>query len=314
MNKIIKIDNLSKSYTIKSGLFSKKENIKVDALKNISLEIYECQTVGLIGLNGAGKSTLIKIILGILVQSEGNIEVFNKNPFKNRISNLYDIGVIFGQKTQLRWDLSPMDSYKLNRALYDIPKEQFDVLLNKYSKILDLDDFINRPVRTLSLGQKMRADLLSALLHSPKLLILDEATIGVDILSKNKIIDLIKELKKNTTIIYTSHNLNEVYEISDRIVVLNKGTIILDKNKDELLNNVEYLGIKLYLKKPLKYDDLKFNKVKMIKVSEYEYTFRFIKKDILKNFLDYIYSNNSIDYFEINENNLEKILKDVDNG
>ncbi|WP_231101106.1 ATP-binding cassette domain-containing protein [Streptobacillus moniliformis] len=278
MNKIIKIDNLSKSYTIKSGLFSKKENIKVDALKNISLEIYECQTVGLIGLNGAGKSTLIKIILGILVQSEGNIEVFNKNPFKNRISNLYDIGVIFGQKTQLRWDLSPMDSYKLNRALYDIPKEQFDVLLNKYSKILDLDDFINRPVRTLSLGQKMRADLLSALLHSPKLLILDEATIGVDILSKNKIIDLIKELKKNTTIIYTSHNLNEVYEISDRIVVLNKGTIILDKNKDELLNNVEYLGIKLYLKKPLKYDDLKFNEVKMIKVSEYEYTFRFIKK------------------------------------
>lgn len=313
MKKIVEISNLSKDYIIKSGLFSKKENDVVKALKNINLDIFEGQTVGLIGLNGAGKSTLIKIILGILVQTEGKINVFDKNPFENRISNLYDIGVIFGQKTQLRWDLSPLDSYKLNRALYNIPKDKFDKLLAEYSQVLDLNSFIDRPVRTLSLGQKMRADLLSSLLHSPKLLILDEATIGVDIVSKNKIIELIKKLKKNTTIIYTSHNLNEVYEISDRIIVLNNGRIVFDKSKEQILNNTEYLAVKIYLKDFLKYDDLEFKDVVKEKISDFEYNFKFIKKENLKNFLDYIYSNNLIDYFEINENNLEKILRDVDN-
>lgn len=313
MKKIVEISNLSKDYIIKSGLFSKKEKDVVKALKNITLDIFEGQTVGLIGLNGAGKSTLIKIILGILVQTEGKINVFDKNPFENRISNLYDIGVIFGQKTQLRWDLSPLDSYKLNRALYNIPMDKFDKLLAEYSQVLDLNSFIDRPVRTLSLGQKMRADLLSSLLHSPKLLILDEATIGVDIVSKNKIIELIKKLKKNTTIIYTSHNLNEVYEISDRIIVLNNGKIVFDKSKEQILNNTEYLAVKIYLKDFLKYDNLEFEDVVKEKISDFEYNFKFIKKENLKNFLDYIYSNNLIDYFEINENNLEKILRDVDN-
>lgn len=313
MKKIVEISNLSKDYIIKSGLFSKKENDVVKALKNITLDIFEGQTVGLIGLNGAGKSTLIKIILGILVQTEGKINVFDKNPFENRISNLYDIGVIFGQKTQLRWDLSPLDSYKLNRALYNIPMDKFDKLLAEYSQVLDLNSFIDRPVRTLSLGQKMRADLLSSLLHSPKLLILDEATIGVDIVSKNKIIELIKKLKKNTAIIYTSHNLNEVYEISDRIIVLNNGKIVFDKSKEQILNNTEYLAVKIYLKDFLKYDNLEFEDVVKEKISDFEYSFKFIKKENLKNFLDYIYSNNLIDYFEINENNLEKILRDVDN-
>lgn len=314
MEKIISINNLNKVYKIKKGFFSRSEIKTIQALKNINLEIYKGQTVGLIGLNGAGKSTLIKIILGILVPNEGEIKVFDKEPFKNRIENLYDIGIIFGQKTQLRWDLSPLDSYKLNKALYDISSEKFEALLNKYSEILELNSFIDRPVRTLSLGQKMRADLLSALLHSPELLILDEATIGVDILSKNKILKLIKELKKDTTIIYTSHNLNEVYEISDRIIILNKGEIVLDKNKDDILNDIEYLGIKIYLKSPLKYDSLKFKEVKISKTNEYEYNFEFIRKDELKNFLDYIYLNNLIDYFEIKENNLEKILKEVSNG
>lgn len=197
--------------------------------------------------------------------------------------------------------------------MYNIPKDKFYKLLAEYSQVLDLNSFIDRPVRTLSLGQKMRADLLSSLLHSPKLLILDEATIGVDIVSKNKIIELIKKLKKNTTIIYTSHNLNEVYEISDRIIVLNNGRIVFDKSKEQILNNTEYLAVKIYLKDFLKYDDLEFKDVVKEKISDFEYNFKFIKKENLKNFLDYIYSNNLIDYFEINENNLEKILRDVDN-
>lgn len=308
--KIIEIQNLNKKYVINKGWFSKEKNITINALNDITLDVFENETIGLIGLNGAGKSTLIKIILGILKNDSGNIEVFSRNPFSNRVKNLYNIGVVFGQKTQLRWDLSPLDSYKLNKAIYNIDDKTFDTLYTKYSKILDIDSFINNPVRTLSLGQKMRAELLSSLLHNPKLLILDEATIGVDIFSKRKIIDLIHELKKTTTIIFTSHNLNDVYEIADRIVILNNGKIFLDKSKDEIVKNTEYLSLQLFLNKPLNYKNI-FETIEVVKQNEYEYTFKFIAKNELKNFLDYIYLNNDVNYFEINESNLEKLLKDV---
>lgn len=313
MNEVVSISSLSKTYVIKPGWFSKDKPIVVNALKNINFKIYEGETIGLIGLNGAGKSTLIKIMLGILTQNSGKVSVFDRDPFKNRIKNLFDIGVIFGQKTQLRWDLSPLDSYHLNRELYSIDKEVFSKNLEKYSEILDIHSFINRPVRTLSLGQKMRAEFLSSLLHSPKLLILDEPTIGIDIVSKKNIINLIKELKKEMTIIYTSHNLNEVYEISDRIIVLDKGKVVVDKSKQDIINNVEYLSLKVYLKKALESIELDNNEIEINKLNNYEYIFKFVKKDLLKQFLDHLYTISDIDYFEVSENNLEKMLKDVTN-
>lgn len=313
MSKIIEINNISKQYFIKNNFFSiNKKNI-VKAINNISFDVHENQTIGLIGLNGAGKSTLIKIILGILKVDEGEIKVFDNDPIKNRIKNLFDIGVIFGQKTQLRWDLSPLDSYKLNKELYNIDNTIFNENLKKYSDILDLHEFINRPVRTLSLGQKMRADLMSALLHKPKLLILDEPTIGVDIFSKRKIIDLIKDLKKSTTIIFTSHNLNEVYEIADKILILDKGNLVVNENKENLLKETDYLSLNLFLNDNLVYDYNKFKNIEVIKNNEYEYIFKFIPKNQLKNFIDFLYSSNKVNFFEIKENNLEKILKDITN-
>jgi len=313
MSKIIEINNISKQYFIKNNFFSiNKKNI-VKAINNVSFDVHENQTIGLIGLNGAGKSTLIKIILGILKVDEGEIKVFDNDPIKNRIKNLFDIGVIFGQKTQLRWDLSPLDSYKLNKELYNIDNTIFNENLKKYSDILDLHEFINRPVRTLSLGQKMRADLMSALLHKPKLLILDEPTIGVDIFSKRKIIDLIKDLKKSTTIIFTSHNLNEVYEIADKILILDKGNLVVNENKENLLKETDYLSLNLFLNDNLVYDYNKFKNIEVIKNNEYEYIFKFIPKNQLKNFIDFLYSSNKVNFFEIKENNLEKILKDITN-
>lgn len=313
MSKIIEINNISKQYFIKNNFFSiNKKNI-VKAINNVSFDVHENQTIGLIGLNGAGKSTLIKIILGILKVDEGEIKVFDNDPIKNRIKNLFDIGVIFGQKTQLRWDLSPLDSYKLNKELYNIDNTIFNENLKKYSDILDLHEFINRPVRTLSLGQKMRADLMSALLHKPKLLILDEPTIGVDIFSKRKIIDLIKDLKKSTTIIFTSHNLNEVYEIADKILILDKGNLVVNENKENLLKETDYLSLNLFLNDNLVYDYNKFKNIEVIKNNEYEYIFKFIPKNQLKNFIDFLYSSNKVNFFEIKENNLEKILKDIIN-
>ena len=313
MSKIIEINNISKQYFIKNNFFSiNKKNI-VKAINNVSFDVHENQTIGLIVLNGAGKSTLIKIILGILKVDEGEIKVFDNDPIKNRIKNLFDIGVIFGQKTQLRWDLSPLDSYKLNKELYNIDNTIFNENLKKYSDILDLHEFINRPVRTLSLGQKMRADLMSALLHKPKLLILDEPTIGVDIFSKRKIIDLIKDLKKSTTIIFTSHNLNEVYEIADKILILDKGNLVVNENKENLLKETDYLSLNLFLNDNLVYDYNKFKNIEVIKNNEYEYIFKFIPKNQLKNFIDFLYSSNKVNFFEIKENNLEKILKDITN-
>lgn len=313
MSKIIEINNISKQYFIKNNFFSTNKKNIVKAINNISFDVHENQTIGLIGLNGAGKSTLIKIILGILKVDEGEIKVFDNDPIKNRIKNLFDIGVIFGQKTQLRWDLSPLDSYKLNKELYNIDNTIFNENLKKYSDILDLHEFINRPVRTLSLGQKMRADLMSALLHKPKLLILDEPTIGVDIFSKRKIIDLIKDLKKSTTIIFTSHNLNEVYEIADKILILDKGNLVVNENKENLLKETDYLSLNLFLNDNLVYDYNKFKNIKVIKNNEYEYIFKFIPKNQLKNFIDFLYSSNKVNFFEIKENNLEKILKDITN-
>ena len=313
MSKIIEINNISKQYFIKNNFFSTNKKNIVKAINNISFDVHENQTIGLIGLNGAGKSTLIKIILGILKVDEGEIKVFDNDPIKNRIKNLFDIGVIFGQKTQLRWDLSPLDSYKLNKELYNIDNTLFNENLKKYSDILDLHEFINRPVRTLSLGQKMRADLMSALLHKPKLLILDEPTIGVDIFSKRKIIDLIKDLKKSTTIIFTSHNLNEVYEIADKILILDKGNLVVNENKENLLKETDYLSLNLFLNDNLVYDYNKFKNIEVIKNNEYEYIFKFIPKNKLKNFIDFLYSSNKVNFFEIKENNLEKILKDITN-
>lgn len=313
MSKIIEINNISKQYFIKNNFFSTNKKNIVKAINNVSFDVHENQTIGLIGLNGAGKSTLIKIILGILKVDEGEIKVFDNDPIKNRIKNLFDIGVIFGQKTQLRWDLSPLDSYKLNKELYNIDNTIFNENLKKYSDILDLHEFINRPVRTLSLGQKMRADLMSALLHKPKLLILDEPTIGVDIFSKRKIIDLIKDLKKSTTIIFTSHNLNEVYEIADKILILDKGNLVVNENKENLLKETDYLSLNLFLNDNLVYDYNKFKNIEVIKNNEYEYIFKFIPKNQLKNFIDFLYSSNKVNFFEIKENNLEKILKDITN-
>lgn len=313
MSKIIEINNISKQYFIKNNFFSTNKKNIVKAINNISFDVHENQTIGLIGLNGAGKSTLIKIILGILKVDEGEIKVFDNDPIKNRIKNLFDIGVIFGQKTQLRWDLSPLDSYKLNKELYNIDNTIFNENLKKYSDILDLHEFINRPVRTLSLGQKMRADLMSALLHKPKLLILDEPTIGVDIFSKRKIIDLIKDLKKSTTIIFTSHNLNEVYEIADKILILDKGNLVVNENKENLLKETDYLSLNLFLNDNLVYDYNKFKNIEVIKNNEYEYIFKFIPKNQFKNFIDFLYSSNKVNFFEIKENNLEKILKDITN-
>lgn len=305
----IELNNVKKCYKVNEGNFIKKKIKEITAISNIKLSIKKNETVGLIGLNGAGKSTLIKIILGILTPDDGDIKVFGENPHKKRVDIMKNIGVVFGQRPQLRWDVSPYDSYKLNKEIYNINLEEFEKNLNFLASELDIKNFWKRPVRTLSLGQKMRADLVAALLHSPKVLILDEPTLGLDFISKRKILELIKELKSEISIIFTSHNLDDVYEISDRVVLLNQGKIVFDKNTDDISEVLQYVSIEAVLaNKFLKFDIQAFPNLKIKEITESNYVISNIQKKDIQRILEYLYKHNELVSFELKENTLEDIL------
>ncbi|MEB3363422.1 ATP-binding cassette domain-containing protein [Lactobacillus sp. R2/2] len=185
------------------------------------------------GLNGSGKSTLIKMILGILQPDGGSIKTFDRDPLNNRQKNATKIGVVFGQRSQLRWDLPAIDTFKLNREIYQVPEDIFTKRVTKLARMLQATEFLTQPVRTLSLGQRMKAEFIAALIHDPELLILDEPTIGLDVLTKNSITQFLQQLT-DKTIIFTSHDLDEVAKVCSRILILNKGQLVLDQSSQEL--------------------------------------------------------------------------------
>ncbi|QXW66009.1 ATP-binding cassette domain-containing protein [Streptobacillus moniliformis] len=304
---MIQLTSVFKKYVIKKGFF-KRTIEEIPALTDVSLTIQDKECIGLIGLNGAGKSTLLKVVLGILKPDRGDALLFGKNAVDYREQNMKEIGVVFGQRSQLRWDVTPLDAYLLNKALYKIDEEEFDNLLNKYAELLDVKVFWDRPVRTLSLGQKMRADILASLLHKPKLLILDEPTIGLDVVSKRKIIDLIIKLKEEMTIIFTSHQLQDVYEVCDRFIVLNHGKILLDNNKEQVKEKIGYVTMNLTLsEKGLELEHLSSN-TSIEKFNDYEYQIKDIPKHKLTEYVNILFSKNQIVHFEIKESDLESLL------
>ncbi|CAM3095009.1 ATP-binding cassette domain-containing protein [Streptobacillus ratti] len=289
---MIQLTSVFKKYVIKKGFF-KRTIEEIPALTDVSLTIQDKECIGLIGLNGAGKSTLLKVVLGILKPDRGDALLFGKNAVDYREQNMKEIGVVFGQRSQLRWDVTPLDAYLLNKALYKIDEEEFDNLLNKYAELLDVKVFWDRPVRTLSLGQKMRADILASLLHKPKLLILDEPTIGLDVVSKRKIIDLIIKLKEEMTIIFTSHQLQDVYEVCDRFIVLNHGKILLDNNKEQVKEKIGYVTMNLTLsEKGLELEHLSSN-TSIEKFNDYEYQIKDIPKHKLTEYVNILFSKKS---------------------
>ena len=206
VDRIFKIAKREKSFL--KYVFRRQFEIK-EAVKDVSFQIEEGELVGFIGPNGAGKSTTIKMMTGILVPSGGTIKVLGKDPHKNRKSIAKEVGLVFGQRSQLWWDLPVADTYLLLKRIYNIDDEVFEKNIQTYSKLLDIQSFINQPVRQLSLGQRMRADLCAALLHDPKIIFLDEPTIGLDIVVKKQIREMIKEINKtrNVTVILTTHDM-----------------------------------------------------------------------------------------------------------
>lgn len=217
------------------GLFSNEKVIKT-AVDDISFSIKKGEIVGYIGSNGAGKSTTIKMMTGILTPSKGECLVDGIDPTKNRKENAQNIGVVFGQRTQLWWDLPLCESYTILKEIYDIPDELYHSQMEFLNKVLELDEFFDKPVRTLSLGQRMRADLGAALLHNPKVLYLDEPTIGLDLIVKDNIRKAIKEIneKYQTTVILTTHDIGDIEELCSRIIVIDEGKKIYDGTLDHL--------------------------------------------------------------------------------
>jgi ABC-2 type transport system ATP-binding protein len=207
-----------------------RERVFTYALKRISFEIKEGEMVGFVGPNGAGKSTTIKILTGILFPTKGEVDVLGFIPWKERRKYVEHIGVVFGQKSQLWWDLPPVDAFQLMKGIYKIPEKEFNHRLKHMTRILRVEEVINRPTRDLSLGERMKCEFIMALLHNPKILFLDEPTIGVDALAKEEIREFLHQINKEykTTIILTTHDMDDIEEVCERIIIIDSGSIIYD--------------------------------------------------------------------------------------
>ncbi|RCW41770.1 ABC transporter ATP-binding protein [Paenibacillus prosopidis] len=213
-----------------------REHAIVKALDEISFSIHEGEIVGYIGPNGAGKSTTIKVMSGILVPDSGSCSIMGYTPWKDRAAYVKHIGVVFGQRSQLWWDVPVIDSYELLRDIYKIPAETYRANLNMLVDTLGLHNLINTPVRQLSLGQRMRCEIAASLLHSPKILFLDEPTIGLDAVSKIAVRQFIKTInkEKGVTVILTTHDMSDIEALADRILMIGKGALLYDGTLSEL--------------------------------------------------------------------------------
>lgn len=236
---MIYVENLRKEFkkTIKEpGLkgslksFIKPKKEIVAAVKDISFDVQEGEILGFIGPNGAGKSTVIKMLTGILSPTSGKCTINGKDPQKDRKTYVKEIGVVFGQRTQLWWDLPLTETYTVLKEIYEVDDSRFKKRMSFLNEVLELDSFINSPVRTLSLGQRMRADIAASLLHSPKVLFLDEPTIGLDVVVKDNIRKAIAKIneEEHTTVVLTTHDLEDIELLSKRIVMIDKGSKVFD--------------------------------------------------------------------------------------
>jgi ABC-2 type transport system ATP-binding protein len=211
------------------GLFHPQYQNKT-AVNEINFKLEAGEIVGYIGVNGAGKSTTIKMLTGVLMPTSGSINVLGRDPHKQRVDNAHDIGVVFGQRTQLWWDLALIESLNLIAKIYDVHPVKYKLMLDQFTETLELDELLKIPVRNMSLGQKMRSELAAALIHEPSVVYLDEPTIGLDLIVKERIRDFIKAqcISKGMTVILTTHDLGDIEELCRRVIIIDDGRIIYD--------------------------------------------------------------------------------------
>ena len=242
---MIELRNISKTFKVakrNAGFsealkaFFKKEYTYINALQAVSFSINDGEMVGYIGPNGAGKSSTIKIMSGILTPDSGECIINGRVPWKERVSHVRDIGVVFGQRSQLWWDVPVIDSFELIRDIYKVDNSQYKKTLSQLIELLNISEIVKTPARQLSLGQRMRCEIAASLLHNPKILFLDEPTIGLDAVSKIAVREFIKtiNLENKTTVILTTHDMQDIEALTDRILLIGKGRILLDGSLSEL--------------------------------------------------------------------------------
>lgn len=242
---MITMEHVSKSYKIakrNAGLKEAckslflRETEKIQALSDVSFTIQDGEMVGYIGPNGAGKSSTIKILSGILSPDSGTCIVDERIPWKNRVEHVKQIGVVFGQRSQLWWDIPVIDSFELLKDIYSIPTQTYNNNLDKLSELLQLQEILKTPTRQLSLGQRMRCEIVASLLHNPKLLFLDEPTIGLDAVSKLAVRDFIRKLnaEHGTTVILTTHDMQDIEALTNRVILIGRGSVLLDGTLDDM--------------------------------------------------------------------------------
>ena len=246
---MIEVEHINKEYKVAKreagfynavkALFSRKQDT-VRALNDISFKIDDGEILAYIGPNGAGKSTTIKILCGILTPDKGNCIVDGYVPWKDRKSYVKNIGVVFGQRSQLWWDIPIIDSFELIKEMYDIDSRTFQQNVSELCQLLDLEKIVQTPARNLSLGQRMRCEIVASLLHNPKILFLDEPTIGLDAVSKLAVRDFIKRIntEKGTTVILTTHDMQDIEALTHRVMLIGNGQILLDGSLEELKKRV----------------------------------------------------------------------------
>ena len=323
---MIKVENLSKEFKISKkypgfkgalrSFFSTEYTIK-KAVDDISFEINDGEIVGYIGANGAGKSTTIKMMTGILTPSSGRIIVDGVVPYENREKNAKNIGVVFGQKTQLWWDLPVLETFPLLKDIYGVSDEDYEERMNYFKEILGLDEFFLSPVRTLSLGQRMRADLAAALIHNPKIIYLDEPTIGLDVVVKESVRKAIKDIneKYGTTIIITTHDLNDIEELCNRIITIDKGKKIYDGELEGVKEQFGYLTtIEIQLKDKSNIEKINFARFKdddfKLNMKESKVSITFNKNNISSaDIIGEVMKKSKVIDFNIKETSIEDIVK-----
>ena len=322
---IIEVKNLVKIYkTIEKedGLIGYFKNLvkpkykEFQAVKSVNFNIEEGELVGYIGENGAGKSTTIKMLTGLLTPTSGKVVVNGIIPNEKRIENNKNIGAVFGQKTQLWWDLPVIESFRLIKKMYKIPENEYRKNLKKFTEILDLEDLLEKQVKNLSLGQKMRCEIAATFLHNPKIEYLDEPTIGLDVFVKENIRNFIKDInkEKKTTVILTTHDLKDIEDICDRIILLDKGQIIYDGEKQKFKDTYGKYVISEFIIKDKK-DNIILNNAEIIEQTENKLKIKFSHDETtIVKIMDEISQFCNIEDLHMKEAELEDILKEIYKG
>jgi ABC-2 type transport system ATP-binding protein len=320
---VIEAAGLTKTFTVYNrgkglgallkGMFSPGKTL-IRAVDGISFSVEEGEIVGFLGPNGAGKSTTIKMMCGILVPDSGALTVGGIVPYKQRKKNAGRVGAVFGQKTQLWWNLPAADSFELLKVIYNIPAEVYKKNLETFIGLLEIDRFISTPVRQLSLGQRMRVEIAASLLHNPRILYLDEPTIGLDTIAKERIRIFINEINRLTgvTIILTTHDMQDVEQLCQRLIVINKGKIIVDDELDKVvaLYSKETALTVRFASHP---GELELPEgVRIVKTEGNEYTLLFDKLRIsAMEMLRFLSQNREIADFSLRKTEIEEIIKKI---